>query len=286
MSTSREPGRTSGESAEKAQATRTAALSIAGLDPSGGAGIIADLRTFEALGVYGMAVVTSVTYQSTIGVLGRYDLAPEVVSSQLDALFSDTPPAAVKTGMLGRADTIAAVARALEEHEDWPVVVDPVMQSSDGKPLLAVGGLEAMLADLMPRATLVMPNVAELEALCGFELFDVSDLRTGAYWLARQGARGVLVTGWRLEEEGTDYAADLFFDGADFEVFKTPWVEGLRVHGTGCVMSAAVTAHLARGTDLRGAVELGARAVSLAIEGAVAVGKGIPCANPGAISGS
>jgi hydroxymethylpyrimidine/phosphomethylpyrimidine kinase len=255
-------------------------LTVAGLDPTGGAGILADVRTFEALGAHGMAVVSSITYQNTQGVLGRLDLDHAVVTSQLDAVLSDVEPAATKTGVLGGADTIREVALMLGERDVTPVVVDPVIQSGDGKSLLGDGGLDAINEWLLPRAALVTPNVLELEALCGFDLFDLPDLKTGAFWLVKQGASAVLVTGWRMEEDGRKYSVDVLFDGKEYELFRSPWAEGLFVHGTGCVLSAAVTVYLGLGLGLREAVTRGRELVAAAIAGAVSLGKGAPCANP------
>lgn len=256
------------------------ALSVAGLDPSGGAGIIADLRTFEALGVFGTAVATTLTYQNTWGVSGRHDLPPGVVAGQLEAVLSDFLPHAMKTGALGRPDTIEAVARVILEHEVFPVVMDPVFASSDGKPLIGEGGVAAFVGRLLPLAALVTPNQRELEAICGFDTFDLSDVRAAAVWVIKQGAHAVLVTGVPLEQDGAMCSADVLFDGGEFEVFTSPWVEGLRVHGTGCVLSAAAAGYLAKGFELREAVSLAREAVARAIAGAVNPGSGVPCARP------
>lgn len=259
------------------------ALTVAGLDPSGGAGIIADLKTFDALGVYGTAVVSSLTYQNTWGVSGRHDLAPEIVVGQLEAVLADVEPHAAKTGVLGRADTVEAVAHTLSERMITPLVVDPVMASGDGKPLLGDGGVDALVRHLMPLATLVTPNRRELDAMCGFDTFDLSDVKAAAIWLIKHGARAVLVTGVPHEEGGARYSVDMLFDSREFEVFQSPWVEGLRVHGTGCVLSAAITAYLATGLELRASVALAREAVARAMARPVQPGSGVPCADPAAI---
>jgi len=256
------------------------ALTVAGLDPSGGAGIAADLKTFAALGVYGTAAATTLTFQNTWGMSARHDLPPEVVAGQLEALLSDVEPDAVKTGALGRVDTIEAVARVILEHELFPVVMDPVFASSEGKPLVEEGGVETFVERLMPLAAMVTPNKRELETICGFETFDLSDVEAAAVWVFKRGARSVLVTGVPLEEEGSVYSADLFFDGSGFEVFRRPWVEGLRVHGTGCVLSAAAAAFLAKGEGLRDAAAMALKAVAASIAGAVSPGSGAPAGGP------
>lgn len=255
------------------------ALTVAGLDPSGGAGLVADIKTFHALGVYGTAVAATLTYQNSFGLSGRHDMSPAIVRGQLEALLADISPNAVKTGALGRADTIEAVANVILTHELFPVVLDPVFASSDGRPLTGEGGVRAFVGRLLPLATMVTPNQLELDTMCGFDTFDLDDVKAAAVWVIKKGARSLLVTGVPLEEEGARYSADLFFDGREFEVFRTPWVEGLGVHGTGCVLSAAAAAYLARGEGLREAAVLAREAVAGSIAGAVLPGSGSPCAN-------
>lgn len=243
--------------------------------------MIADVRTFDSLGVFGMGVAASITYQSTCGVAGRYDLDPEVVRKQLEELFGDRQPDALKTGMLGRADTVRAVAGFLEAGYSGPVVVDPVLESTDGKPLLERGGLRALQQNLIPVSSLVTPNVKEIEVLCGFEVFEPVDVEAAALFLVNElGARAVLVTGCRTGAGADLQAADVFFDGHGFEVFASPWLEGALVHGTGCVISAAITASLAAGADLKESVLRGREVVRRAMMKALATGSGLVCANP------
>lgn len=268
---------TSGENKE----TRVrAALSIAGLDPSGGAGLIADVRTFDHLGVHPMGVASSITFQSTRGVTGRYDLPPGEVRAQLDTLYEDRRPDAVKTGMLGSAAVMQEVAGFVKEREARMLVVDPVIESGDGAPLLGKGGLSKMVELLLPLAALVTPNVKEASAICGFDVFEVSDIEAAALWIVKAGAGAVLVTGARREDEGGAIATDVYFDGRKFRVMDSPWIEGERIHGTGCVLSAAVTAFLASGVQLPTAVERAREVVRSAILGAVRVGSGTACADP------
>ena len=269
------PGRTAGK-----HYSPRVALTIAGLDPSGGAGIIADVSTFNTMGVYPMAVACSLTYQSTRGLLGRHDLPPDVVERQLETLLRDRKPDALKTGVLGRADTVTEVARLCRKHSLARLVVDPVAASGDGKPLLDVQGFEELVERLLPLATLVVPNLAETSLICGFDVFDVNDMKAAALLITRLGAGAVLITGCKVEERGRQVAADVFFDGHDYRIMKSPWIEGDRVHGTGCVLSAAITASLALGKDLVSSVIRGRNFVRIAMEGAVKPGTGVPCADP------
>jgi hydroxymethylpyrimidine kinase/phosphomethylpyrimidine kinase len=270
------PGRT----ADTKHYSPRVALTIAGLDPSGGAGIIADVRTFHAMGVYPMAVACSLTYQSTKGLLGRYDLPPEVVERQIETLLPDRKPDALKTGVLGRADTVKEVARLYRKHSLARLVVDPVAASGDGKQLLEAEGFQALVERLLPLATLVVPNLEETSLICGFDVFDVNDMKAAALFIKRMGAGAVLVTGARVEERGRQVAADVFFDGHGYRVMTSLWIEGDRVHGTGCVLSAAITASIALGRDLESAVVRGRNFVRKAMERAVKPGTGVPCADP------
>lgn len=277
--TSRDRGRSQAAGKKKRYSPRVA-LTVAGLDPSGGAGIIADVRTFDAMGVYPMAVACSLTYQSTKGLLGRHDLPPDIVIRQLETLLRDRKPDALKTGVLGRADTVTEVARLYRKHSLARLVVDPIAASGDSKPLLEEKGFEALVERLLPVATIVVPNLDETSLICGFKVFDVNDMKAAALFITRMGAGAVLITGARIEERGRQTAVDLFFDGHDYRVMRYPWMEGERVHGTGCVLSAAITASLALGKDLDSAVTRGRNIVRTAMEGAVSPGTGVPCADP------
>lgn len=256
------------------------ALSVAGLDPCGGAGMIADLRTFDACGVYGMGVAATVTYQSTMGLEGRFDLSPEVVRRQLEAVLSDVMPDAVKTGALGSAGAVGEIAAIIRHKRLSPLVVDPVVESGGGEPLMGEGGLEALTDRLLPLAALVTPNTHEVSLLCGFEVFDIEDMKAAALRLVEMGAGAVLITGMKAGERRGAEAADLLFDGSGFEVFTRPWMEGVDVHGTGCVLSAAITASLAKGKDVKSAVTAGWELVARAMENVVRPGSGASCANP------
>jgi hydroxymethylpyrimidine kinase/phosphomethylpyrimidine kinase len=262
------------------QAGLRTALSIAGLDPSGGAGVIADVRTFDALGVYGMAAVSTVTYQNTSGMLGRFDLPAETLLSQVEAIFADRMPNAIKTGALGSADSVRELGLLLAEKYNGPVVVDPVVLSAGGQRLLDEDAVSALERFLLPVAAMVTPNIKEVELLSGFAVFDSKDAEAAALRLVAAGARSALITGLKSVEAGEDVAADVFCDGQEIEIFTNPWVEGLEVHGSGCLLSAGIAACLALGMSLKDAV-LEARALTrAAIEVPVFPGRGAACADP------
>ncbi len=255
------------------------AFSIAGHDPSSGAGVTADLRTFDELGVYGMAVVTSLTFQNSTGVHGRFDLPPDIVAGQLSTLLSDVVPSVFKIGMVGRTDTLMLVANLISKQPARPLVLDPVLESSSGEPLIEEGGLE-VIERVLPHVTLLTPNRDELARLCGFEVFDVNDVKAGALKLAKKGARAVLVTGVKVQERSRTEAVDvLMVDGA-YQVYPAPWIDGLKAHGSGCVMSSAAAAFLAMGRDLKNAVEAARTFTHTAMRRSVTPGEGDPFANP------
>src|SRR5436190_22150904 len=226
------------------------ALSIAGSDPSGGAGIQADLKTFHQLGVYGEAVITLVTVQNTLRV-SRVEILPEdLVLQQIAAVLEDIPPHAAKTGALGSPEMVRAVARAAAEFR-FPLVVDPVMVSKHGAPL---GG--GAWEELLPHAALVTPNLPEAEALAG-----TADVRCAAVRIREMGARAVLIKGGHAEGD----AVDTLFDGREWTEFRSPRIDTRHTHGTGCTYSAAITAGLAQGLALREAVARAKRFIDAAI---------------------
>jgi hydroxymethylpyrimidine/phosphomethylpyrimidine kinase len=221
---------------------RPVALTIAGSDPSGGAGIQADLKTFHQFGVYGEAVITLLTVQNTVRVSRVEVMPPALVLEQIAAVLEDIPPAAAKTGALGSADVVTAVARAAEKF-DFPLVVDPVMISKHGLALLADDAGRALRDELLPRAALATPNVPEAEALTGLPIRGIEDMREAARRIREMGVRCVLIKGGHLGAEATD----VFFDGAIWHDFPAPRIDTRHTHGTGCTYSAAITAGMARG---------------------------------------
>jgi hydroxymethylpyrimidine/phosphomethylpyrimidine kinase len=229
------------------------ALTIAGSDSGGGAGIQADLKTFAALGVHGTSAITCLTAQNPKGVLGIQAAKPEIVCQQMEAVFAELPPAAVKTGMLYSTAIIRTVAKFLREvRRRPPLVVDPVMVATSGARLLEPSAVRALMEDLLPLATLVTPNLAEAETLLGAKLRSVEDLRWAGKALHERFHCAALVKGGHLT--GLQEAVDIFFDGETELLLSAPRVQGVRTHGTGCAYSAAITAYLALGQRLPQAV--------------------------------
>ncbi len=239
------------------------ALTIAGSDSGGGAGIQADLKTFAALGVHGTSAITCLTAQNPKGVYGIQACSAEVVRRQIEAVFAELHPAAVKTGMLYSAPIIHAVAKALRQHRDVPLVVDPVMVSTSGAQLLKPAAVKALCAQLLPLATVVTPNLDEARILVGERLTDATDLRAAARALYQRFGCAALVKGGHLR--GLSEAVDIFYDGEQELLLSAPFVRGVSTHGTGCTYSAAVVGYLARGCPLPKAVERAKEYITQAI---------------------
>ncbi len=245
------------------------ALTIAGSDPSGGAGIQADLKTFHQFGVYGEAVITLLTVQNTVRVT-RVDCIPaELVLAQLNAVLEDIPPQAAKTGALGNSEIVEAIAAAAADFR-FPLVVDPVMISKHGQPLISADAIAAVRELLLPRAGLICPNLHEAEELTGIAVRTIDDMRAAARRLCEMGAKAALVKGGHLEES----AVDVLFDGQDMREFTSPHYETPHTHGTGCTLSAGIAAELARGAALDAAVARAKNYVSLAIRSNPGLGHG------------
>jgi hydroxymethylpyrimidine/phosphomethylpyrimidine kinase len=245
------------------------ALTIAGSDPSGGAGLQADLKTFHQFGVYGEAVVTLVTVQNTVRVSRVDVLPPDLVLEQIAAVLEDIPPMAAKTGALGSATIVEAVARAARDFK-FPLVVDPVMVSKHGAPLLPDDAGVAVRTLLLPAAAVITPNVPEAQALTGIEIRNADAMRSAARKLVEMGARAALVKGGHMEGE----ASDVLFDGSQFREFPAPRVATPHTHGTGCTYSAAIAACLAAGDGLAQAVARAKRFIHRAIETNPGLGAG------------
>jgi hydroxymethylpyrimidine/phosphomethylpyrimidine kinase len=243
------------------------ALTIAGSDPSGGAGIQADLKTFHQLRVYGTSAITLVTVQNTTRVSRIEILDPALVSEQIGAVIEDIPPAAAKTGALGNAAVVEAVALC---RIQCPLVVDPVMISKHGAPLMAVEAREALRNLLLPQATLVTPNLLEAAELTGQPVTTLEDMRTAARCIAGSGARSVLVKGGHLEGD----AVDVLYHCGEFSEFSAPRTDTRHTHGTGCTYSAAITAFMARGLEIPEAVRRAKLFITEAIRGAPGIGGG------------
>ncbi|GIQ67354.1 bifunctional hydroxymethylpyrimidine kinase/phosphomethylpyrimidine kinase [Xylanibacillus composti] len=249
------------------------AMTVAGSDSGGGAGIQADLKTFQELNAYGTSVVTALTAQNTLGVHGVYPQSAACVEAQLDAVLADIGVDAAKTGMLFSAEIIALTADKLKQYGVKQLVVDPVMIAKGGAPLLQRDAVQALKERLLPIATLVTPNIPEACHLLGRDqIHDVEQMREASCRLLELGAKAVLLKGGHLEGET---AVDLFYDGHSFIELAHPRIHTLHTHGTGCTLSAAITAELAKGASLEAAVRTGKAFISAAIAHAVGVGKGI-----------
>jgi len=245
------------------------ALTVAGSDPSGGAGIQADLKTFHQFGVYGEAVITLLTVQSTRGVTAIETLAADFVTAQIRAVVEDIPPHAVKTGALGTRAIVEAVAYEIARLT-CPVLVDPVMISKHGAPLLRSDASQALITLLMPIATLVTPNLHEAAAITGRPVASLAQMEDGARAMIGMGAKAVLIKGGHLEGA----AIDLLFDGREFHSYPGPRIETAHTHGTGCTYSAAITALMARGLSLTDALPRAKHYITEAIRSNPGLGHG------------
>jgi hydroxymethylpyrimidine/phosphomethylpyrimidine kinase len=245
------------------------ALTIAGSDPSGGAGIQADLKTFHQFGVYGEAVITLLTVQNTQRVDRVEVLSAELIVEQLQAVLEDLPPHAAKTGALGSAEVVRAIARLAASFQ-FPMVVDPVLMSKHGRPLADEASLNAIQEDLLPCAALLIPNVPEAEALSGIAIHGLDELRRAAENIRDRGARAVLIKGGHSEGPATD----VLLEGETWREFPAPRIATRHTHGTGCTYSAAITAGLASGMPLADAITRAKRFIHEAIRTAPGLGKG------------
>lgn len=248
-----------------------ACLSVAGSDPSGGAGIQADLKTFHRHGVYGAAAITLVTVQNTVGVERVELLEPDLVAAQVRAVLDDIPVRALKTGALGSASIATGVANVLQGRS-LPLILDPVMISKHGAPLMAPGEVAAIVRTLFPFAALVTPNLPEAEAILGARVASLDEQRGAARELcARTGCLAALVKGGH--GEGAD-VVDVLWDGSQWHEFRAPRIHSVHTHGTGCTTSAAIAALVARGLSMEAAVAEAVGWVRRAIATAPGIGGG------------
>lgn len=224
------------------------ALTIAGSDSGGGAGIQADLKTFAALGVHGTSAITCVTAQNPAGVLSIQPIRADIIRDQIEAVRTELRPRAIKTGMLFSREIIRVVVEALARDSGPPLVVDPVMVASSGRRLLAPRALKALQKELLPIATLVTPNVCEAEVLTGLRMDSPEDLRRAGREIRARYGCAALVKGGHLR--GAREAVDFFYDGTTELMLIAPFLSDIKTHGTGCTYSAAITAYLAKGCDL------------------------------------
>lgn len=250
------------------------ALTIAGSDSSGGAGIQADLKTFAALGVYGVSAITAVTAQNTCGVTGLSAVPTDLVTAQIEAVAGDIAIHATKTGMLLTAAIVKAVAAAIEALNLPLVVVDPVMLSTSGESLLDEDGVSALRTELLPRAAVVTPNIPEAEILSGLKITSIEQLRAAAAEIHQQGGAAVVITGGHADPAEDDVIRDLLFDGERYTEFRTARIDTPHTHGTGCTFASAIAARLAQGDSLIDAVARAQSYVAGAIAHGLAIGAG------------
>ena len=251
-------------------------LTIAGSDSSGGAGIQADIKTISAHELFATSVITSITAQNSKGVQATFDLSSEEVEAQLKAVLEDGKPAAVKTGMLGNEVLVECVARLLKKARIKNLVVDPVIKSSSGKTLLSKKGVEALKEKLLPLALLVTPNIPEAEILSGIRIKNPQDRLKAAKAIRKLGARNVLIKGGHAKGNADDF----FFDGKRHEVFEAARIGKKDMHGTGCVLSAAIVSGMALGLDMLLAIQKGKGWVTEGIANEVRRGEGLGSVDP------
>ncbi len=250
------------------------ALTIAGSDPSGGAGLQADLRTFSAMGVYGLSVPSVLTAQNTEGVTGIREIPSEFIEKQLDVLLSDIGPDALKTGMLYATDIVSIIARMVQDYGLSRLVIDPVTISSTGVMLIEEKGLDVIEKILFPLAKVITPNIYEAGVFINSEITSEKDMKEAAVKLKGLGPGSVIITGGHLE----DSAIDLLFDGEEFLTLENEMLEG-EFHGTGCVFSASLTACLALGYDMKESFIKAKDFTYRAMKNAIDVGRGMKLLN-------
>ncbi|PWI57438.1 bifunctional hydroxymethylpyrimidine kinase/phosphomethylpyrimidine kinase [Sulfoacidibacillus thermotolerans] len=246
-------------------------MTIAGSDSGGGAGIQADLKTFQMLGVFGVSALTAVTAQNTLGVQGIYNLPPDFVRQQIDSIVTDIGVDAVKTGMLSQPEIIETVVMAVKHYRIEKLIVDPVMIAKGGARLLAPNAESALREQLLPIAYVVTPNIPEAEVLTGRRILSIEEMREAAKRICDLGAQRVVIKGGHMP--GPE-SIDVIYDGIEFEELHSVRVETKNTHGTGCTFSSALTAWLARGQDFFAAVHSAKQFISAAIAGAIPLGEG------------
>ncbi len=239
------------------------ALTVAGSDSGGGAGIQADLKTFAARGVYGMSVITALTAQNTLGVQGVFEVPPEFVAQQLDSVLTDIGADAVKTGMVANPAIIETLADKFRQYGVGVLVVDPVMVARSGDPLLRPEAQETLIRRLLPLALVATPNRHEAQVLAGIEIHTVEDLKEAARAIHGLGPRYVVAKGGDLE--GTAESVDVLYDGETFLELRAPRVQTKNTHGTGCTFASAIAAELAKGKDVVEAVRTAKAYITLAL---------------------
>lgn len=250
--------------------TKPPVLTIAGFDPSGGAGIIADIRTIELFGCTAVAAITSVTFQNAEKFFGANHHSAKSVREQAEAILDATKIAALKIGMLPTAEVVREVTRLIRENDLPAPVIDPVMESTSGGKLMQDDAFEVLVTELLPLARVVTPNIPEAEKLSGMNIRNEEEMRQAAARIRELGARAVLVKGGHLAEQRSEVrdqtsgeeAVDLLDDEGQVTIFRSEWIEAANVSGTGCMLSSAIAASLAKGSDLKDAVTTAKQFVS------------------------
>lgn len=245
-------------------------LTIAGSDCSGGAGIQADIKTITAHKMYAMSVITALTAQNTTGVYGVFEVPKDFVIQQLEAVFTDIYPDAVKIGMVSSEAIINTLADKLKEHKADNIIVDPVMISTSGSRLLKEGAVQSLITKLMPLANLITPNLAEAESLCGFSIQNKEDMLKGAAKLSEWFQADILIKGGHLK----DCSDDLLYTKREFHWFEQSKVDTLNTHGTGCTLSSAIACNLAAGMDMQSSIRTAKEYITGALKAGLNLGKG------------
>jgi hydroxymethylpyrimidine/phosphomethylpyrimidine kinase len=248
------------------------ALTIAGSDSGGGAGIQADLKTFTAFGVYGMSAITAITAQNTVGVQGIFELPVDIIEEQIKSIMSDIGTDAAKTGMLSSPEIVSTVAESIKKFNIPNIVVDPVMVAKSGDALLSENARMVMKENLLPLATVITPNLFEAEAILGETIKTIDDMKSAAVELKKIGCKWVVVKGGHLT--GGKEAIDVVYNGKNFYLLSSPFVQTKNTHGTGCTFSSAIAAGLAKGSKPLDAIQKAKEYISKAIESSLSIGKG------------
>lgn len=247
------------------------ALTIAGSDCSGGAGIQADLKTFSANGVFGMSVIVSVVAENTQRVIDIQDITPDMILKQMEAVFEDIEVDAVKVGMLSEKECMLAVSQGLKKYKPKNIVVDPVMYAKGGCPLMNPDAIDLLIKEIIPLADIITPNIPEAEKIADMKINNIEDMKTACKKIYAMGTRAVLVKGGHGEGESS---IDVLFDGKDFHSFSSERINTKNTHGTGCTLSSAIASNLALGRDMAEAVRRSKEYVTMAIKHSLAIGKG------------
>ena len=246
-------------------------LTIAGSDSSGGAGVQADLKTFSAIGTYGMSVITAITAQNTQGVFLVEDLSKEIIEKQIEVVFEDIEPKAVKIGMVSNAEIINTIVKTLRRYNPEYLVVDPVMISKSGYSLLKPEAKKSLIEELIPMAYIITPNTPEAEEITGIKINNVDDMREVGEKILELGPKYVLMKGGHLEGD----AVDVLKVKDNLEIYKQERLDRKNTHGTGCTLSSAITSHLALGYDIKEAITLSKEYITEAIRHSFDMGKGV-----------